>query len=631
MISTLYSQEYSYRHYTVKDGLVQNQVITMFQDSKGYLWLGTKGGVSRFDGFKSQNYTVNDGLLSNHIFQIFEDAEGGIYFCSIIGVSRLYNGKIVTVLLNDTIQSDKSTVMIPRFTEREFGVLNSSHIPVYIAPYDSMQIQLLSRLTNIELSYIIKEDTYNKYWIRSSEGALYCITNDSIMRFADNFKGKIIKDKFGNIYIYDQKYLYQPDTIHKKLKVLYNFPGEEIKELYDFDYNNNAYFGSGQKKIIVFNGSGIKEYKKKFNFINKLLVDTENNLWIATETGFYRKISSAFENFTTETGSNEYIWSIVEDEQQNIWFASWGDGLTRWNGQKFEKINEYLNLYNSQQGNYFYTGAILATNHNIYFPVRDKGVLQYDGNNFSLISGLPEGSVLDVFEDKLNNRLLAASTAGLVVLEDYISPVLFKKDFNESKKYIKTIAQDKLGRYWLGGEYMLNIFDGKKFIEFPTEQFDYDHGAISIFMDHRQNMWLGTTSGLYFFDYNIFKKIGADVLNSQVASFTERDTTQLLMGVSEGLAIFDLEDFYQTSQINIEILNDASGFLGFDCIRNGILKDSDNNIWVAASDRVVKFYPDKLKQDTVKPKVVIQQVVATGSQPEYTTKINLYDTSNSLL
>ncbi len=47
---SLFSQEYSYRHYTVKDGLIQNQVIAMFQDSKGYLWLGTKGGVSRFDG-----------------------------------------------------------------------------------------------------------------------------------------------------------------------------------------------------------------------------------------------------------------------------------------------------------------------------------------------------------------------------------------------------------------------------------------------------------------------------------------------------------------------------------------------------------------------------------------------------
>jgi len=110
-VSFLFSQEYSYRHYTVKDGLVQNQVIIMFQDSKGYLWLETKGGVSRFDGLKFLNYTVNDGLLSNYNHRIFEDAEGGINFCSLIGTSRLFNENITTILLNDTIQSDRNTII----------------------------------------------------------------------------------------------------------------------------------------------------------------------------------------------------------------------------------------------------------------------------------------------------------------------------------------------------------------------------------------------------------------------------------------------------------------------------------------------------------------------------------------
>ncbi len=395
-------------------------------------------------------------------------------------------------------------------------------------------------------------------------------------------------------------------------------------ELHDFDNNNNAYFGLGQKKIFVFDGSEIKEYKRKFNFINQLLVDTEDNLWIATETGFYKKISSAFENFTTETGANEYVWSIVEDEQQNIWFASYGDGLSMWNGEQFKKVTDYKGVYNTMQGNYFYTGAILATNRHIYFPVRENGILQFDGSDFSLVSGFPIGSVLDVYEDSLNNSLLAASTAGLVVLENLKSPGLFEKKFNESKIYIKTIAQDKFGRYWLGGEYMLNIFDGKEFIEFPNEQFDYDHGAISIFMDHRKNMWLGTTSGLYFFNYKEFIKVAKNTLKSQVVSFIETDTTKLIMGVSEGLALFDLSAFYENLDENIEILDEARGFLGFDCIRNGILKDSDNNIWVAASDRVVKFYPDRLERDTLNPKIYIHKMKAMGFQPEDVRTCNIF-------
>ncbi|MCD4730706.1 MAG: histidine kinase [Bacteroidales bacterium] len=628
--SLLFSQEYSYRHYTVKDGLVQNQVIIMFQDSHGYLWLGTKGGVSRFDGLKFLNYTVNDGLLSNYNHRIFEDAKGGINFCSLIGTSRLFNENITTILLNDTIQSDRNTIILPRLTKADLCILNHSYFPIYIGQYDSLLIHLFSGMTRKAFGSIIKEDGFNKYWIREYDNKLYCFNNNSYSLFADNFRGRIIKDKSGRIFVYDRNSLYQPDTINNQLNLLHHFQNNETTQLYDFDYNSNSYFGLGQKKILVFDGYEITKYKKKFNYINQILVDREDNVWIATETGFYRKISNVFENFTTKTGSNEYIWSIVEDEKQNIWFASYGDGLHKWDGQNISKITDYQSVYSILQGNYFYTGAILATNHNIYYPVREKGVLQYKGGDFSLVQGLPKGSVLDIYEDSLNQRLLAASTAGLIILEDYITPFLFEKDFIESRKFIKTIAQDKFDRYWLGGEYMLNIFDGKEFIEFPNEQFDYDNGAISIFKDHHENLWLGTTSGLYFFNYKKFKKVAKNMLKSQVVSFVELDTTKLVMGVSEGLAIFDLEGFYQSSEEHIEILDGSKGFLGFDCIRNGILKDSDNNIWVAASDRVVKFYPDRLKQDTVKPKVVIQHIVATGSQPEHTTPIYLGETQDSV-
>jgi len=217
IVSSIFSQEYSYRHYTVKDGLVQNQVITMFQDSKGYIWLGTKGGVSRFDGLKFKNYTVNDGLLSNYIIRMFEDNKGGIYFYSIIGISRLHDGKISTVLLNDTIHSNNNMLIFPRFKKTEFCVLNYNNIPLYIAA-DSTLIQLLSGFTNIRISQIIREDFNKKFWIRSAEGNIYCLTNDSLLHFAKNFTGRLIQDKSGRIFGYDGKAIYQPDTINDQLK-----------------------------------------------------------------------------------------------------------------------------------------------------------------------------------------------------------------------------------------------------------------------------------------------------------------------------------------------------------------------------------------------------------------------------
>ncbi|MCF8369380.1 MAG: histidine kinase [Bacteroidales bacterium] len=628
---SLFSQEYSYRHYTVKDGLIQNQVISMFQDSRGYLWLGTKGGVSRFDGLKFQNYTVNDGLLSNLVRRFYEDENGGIYFCSLNGISKLYKGVLNTVLLNDTLPQDKNTLIIPHLSKTDFCVLNKNRLATYIGPYDSVLIQKLSGFVDLEIGSIVEEKAYNKYWLRGEENGLFSIENDSIVYFNKKMRTGFVKDKSGGIYSFYENTLYQPDTTNFTFNDLYHFPTEESVTLYDFDQSKNAYLVSGQKKILVFNGKEVEEYKKKFNFINRLLIDREDNLWIATERGFYKKISDVFENFTKETGANEYVWSIVEDEQKNIWFASYGDGLSKFDGENILDIRDYKTAYSYMQGDFFYTGAILATNHNLYFPVKNSGILKFDGSLFSTLPEMPKGSVLDVYEDSLNKRLMVASTAGLVMLENYQSPIIYDSGFIEPKSYIKTIAQDRSGRYWLGGDYMLCIFDGQQFINFPNKQYDYNAGAISIFYDNRENLWIGTSSGLYFYDYNEFRKVARHDLKSQVVSFVELDSTKLLMGISEGLAIFNLEKFYQNWEESLTILDESRGFLGFDCIRNGILKDSENNIWVAASDRVVKFYPDRLKPDTLEPKIVIQKITASGEKADSTMAFYINEITDSVI
>ncbi|MCB2222332.1 MAG: histidine kinase [Bacteroidetes bacterium] len=607
---SLSAQEYSYRHYSVADGLVQNQVIHMFQDSKGYLWLATKGGVSRFDGLKFTNYTVNDGLLSNYIIRIFEDNDGGINFSSVIGISRLMQGQIKTLFCKDSLKFQKGLFIIRNFSSTECCILNGNCVPVYLGPIDTMLIQTIAGISDFEVSKIIKQHNSSKYWIKSREGEIYLLSDEGLKVFSGKEIRNIVSDKSGRIYCYDAHAIYYPDTLQKKLQPVAKIPIQNLTSLYDFDLDANPYFQLDQNYVIVFKKGQWIKYPRKFNYINSILVDNENNLFIGTETGFYRKINDAFQNFTLETGANEYVWSLVEDDQKNIWFASYGNGLRKWDRTKFEVVQAHKNVYNTLDGDFFYTGAIRATNHSLYFPVRGDGVLQYDGKKFNLLQGLPEGSVLDVSEDSAQNRLLAASTAGLIVLENYKDPVLYEKDFIHTRKFIKTIAQDKNGVYWLGGEYSLSWFDGQDFIEFPNEKYDYSAGAVTIYKDVKDNMWLGTSAGLYFFDYNQFKRIAKNDLRSQVSSLVELDPSKLVMGINEGLAILDLNSFYKDSSERVEFIDHAKGFLGFDCIRNGILKDSDQNIWVATSDRVVKYMPDHLIPDTIPPTVLIGKMLA---------------------
>lgn len=76
------AQEYSYKRYTVDDGLPSNAVYGGMQDSRGYIWFYTEKGIARFDGYEFKTYTVKDGLPTNDIFYITEDQYGKLWFHS---------------------------------------------------------------------------------------------------------------------------------------------------------------------------------------------------------------------------------------------------------------------------------------------------------------------------------------------------------------------------------------------------------------------------------------------------------------------------------------------------------------------------------------------------------------------
>src|SRR5688572_12009155 len=66
------AQQVSFTRYTVQDGLVANPIRCIYQDSKGFIWIGTYDGLSRYDGYKFTNYTSVNGLSHSLINSIIE-------------------------------------------------------------------------------------------------------------------------------------------------------------------------------------------------------------------------------------------------------------------------------------------------------------------------------------------------------------------------------------------------------------------------------------------------------------------------------------------------------------------------------------------------------------------------------
>ena len=73
------SQQLIFKNYTVNDGLISNSIRRVFQDSKGFLWVATIEGLSKYDGHEFINYTTANGLSHNMVNDLYESDDGQLY------------------------------------------------------------------------------------------------------------------------------------------------------------------------------------------------------------------------------------------------------------------------------------------------------------------------------------------------------------------------------------------------------------------------------------------------------------------------------------------------------------------------------------------------------------------------
>ena len=85
----------SFNNFTVKEGLADDVVLDIYEDSKGHIWFATEGGASRYDGKSFTNFTTEQGLLNNRLNAILEDDDGKIWLAS-RGELSIYDGNQIS-------------------------------------------------------------------------------------------------------------------------------------------------------------------------------------------------------------------------------------------------------------------------------------------------------------------------------------------------------------------------------------------------------------------------------------------------------------------------------------------------------------------------------------------------------
>jgi len=630
-LGALSAQQLSYKHYTVRDGLVQNQVHSIFEDSKGYLWLATMGGVSRFDGIEFHNLTVQDGLPFGNIINIAEDLEGNIILVA-TNFLCLYNGNSLETFYFPKIENRQCQSASTIYTDSQ-GVL-------HFLLFDG-KILYTAGITNGKLSYqkiiganitmsprhIFFDNNAREYYIITNNNETYTIdANSNALKRSQIFPDSIktyatINGKPG--YIDQERNVIS--ILNGKRVNLFKFTESlHFKEYVQIVTYHETYFVLGNNLNALFRVDGHGNVLSDSSFkngISAIHLTPDGTLCIATESGFYRLLSQAFLNYTNESGIKPYIWSVVEDKDKNIWLASYQGFLQVYDGKKFKAMSGFRQFVKPHDNTInYYMGAIRDSQDNLWFTGAgaDRNLLKWDGVRFINFPGLSKSSFLYLYDDVKRKRVIAGGNHMLAIIDAYSKPKTIPfKPGNISTSTI-AITKDKNGVFWLGGRQGISLWDGDSaFTDLPNRKLPFRYGANAMVLDQRSNLWIGNNRGLFVYDYRTFRQIVGYQWKGEISSLALMQDGNILIGGFEGIAILDIDEFYKSNKEKLRYFDQYNGFLGSECAQNAICLDYKGRYWIPTNDRVMVFDPSQITQSRTPPLIYMSDLHVLNDRMEW--------------
>jgi len=308
-----FSQQYPFVHYTPREGLVNNRVRFIYQDSKGRLYIATYGGLSVYDGSRFTNYTTGNGLADNLINDIVEMGDDSVWI--IPNINKIHC--LVRGQLKDFLPSDG---FLPSINQ----LIKGSNGTYYALAEDG-----LFRLQNKRFIKMPAVDVFNGTIIKTFlqgfelDNKLFILSNPDYKLLHGNLlvydlaTKKIIacnkdewipclKKGFGKeLWLPTPRGILTPDKIDEENKTI------KLKPL-DFAI-------PVPKDVVIFS----------------TYIDKQNNVWLITNKGVYRIKDGTASLFTTENGLVTNIQTcIFQDTENNMWFANDQTGVSKLSNQQ---------------------------------------------------------------------------------------------------------------------------------------------------------------------------------------------------------------------------------------------------------------------------------------------------------
>lgn len=598
------------------DGLPNNSVRYLYQDSKGFLWLATLNGLSRYDGNSFLTFRPEIGdkvsLADNRIYDLTEDKNGFLWISTtpeLFSCYDLQRACFVDYTGTGALEKNYSSIFVAANGDvwlRHSG--NGCLRMVHQKDRQMVSTEFKTERGNLPDNRVqfVNEDAGGRIWIGTQRGLVSVSdgqykVEDRLLHFTSSLAFK--NDMYfltvdGDIYCYQ--------TTKQKLTKVGSLSAVAGKTSPTGNFLLND-------KWVILTNTGIFNYDFNIRKISvdsglnirngEVICDNHGDFWIYNHTGCVTYIlakNGARKEFQLipedKLGYIDYErYHIVHDSRGIIWISTYGNGLFAYDTTE-DKLEHFLANINDQ--------SHISSDFLLYVMEDRAGGIwvssEYSG--LSRISVLNEGTSRiypesrELFDRSNTIRMLTkmpdgdiwvgTRKGGLYTFDSNLHSKMSNQYFHSN---IYAIAEDNQGEMWVGTRGNgLKIGDSWYRNEVSDPASLSENNVFSLFRDRKDRMWIGTfggglelaeptTDGKYKFRHFLQQKFGLRM----VRVIEEDDNGMIWVGTSEGVCIFHPDSLIADSD-DYHLFNYTNGTFCSNEIRC-IYRDTKGRMWVGTS------------------------------------------------
>ncbi len=627
-----FAQHLPVKDYTVRDGLAQMQVISVFEDSRGYVWAATKLGLSKFDGERFENFYLRDGLASYAIHRLFEDSESNIWVeYHNLGLGK-FDGQIFTNFI---------------FSKERFSCATEHRGAVVLIKNDSLFRISKNKLVftgvkapsganrlisdQVEEELYLNDDKGKVYWLDETTNRFipleaFSSRNQHLIRIGNHVLVSVNTDDVTEIY-----------SLKKRSRQLrFSLKGEKLSLNADpgfsfvFSHQNRAWlYHSGERRVSPLSSDFMSGGDGAYQ-----LAEHSHRVYFPSEQGLRCLFLNGFRYFTRQ--EVPYAWGVAEDRGGNIWISNYGSPLQRYDGRDLHTYRNYVSeiarvfkqmggpSFTRPGGDDWYYHPLRDRHGKLWFPNISGALVRETDRSWKYIPR--DTAMLSYFylaEDPRRDRIIATGQGGFnlvdsrpphrsVIIRD--TAAMF-----QYPRWVLCAAVDSAGYYWFGGRAGVARYDPDiKVFKYYTRTNGKMplESTVSLYFDSYGGLWAGSfmvnPEGLAKYDREadcfrpVFERYFADQPVAFMGQINER---YFMAGDNINLYVIDLEALYKNGEERVvKVFNHHNGFMGIEPGQNGFFKASDGKIWICTGTELNVLDPTRLSFDPAPLRTFIRRI-----------------------